>query len=237
MPTDTRPEHGDSRPPERSPVHEAFARVLADIGPIAKNQRNVDQGYAARSIDDLYDALHDVFARHGLICLPRVLPEHTRLEFPESRQGNRQTHVFVTVEYDFYSADGSGPLTMRVSSEGKDAADKATNKAMSGAIKYGMIQAFQIPVSEQADPDLHTVESVANTMPMAFAKQAVYLAANRNADTARYAWDLALRELLGTSDESKIDSAGNLAEVMVRAVELLPEQQTETDDATTEEPK
>lgn len=150
-----------------STVHEAMAAVMKDVPAIAKNQKNVDQGYAARSIDDIYDSLHALFSQHGLICLPRAGtgPGEFEREWVTSKQGTQMCHVWQVVHFDFYSADGSGPLTMSARSEGRDASDKASNKAGSGAHKYALIQAFQIPVTGDTDPDVHHEEAVRETPP------------------------------------------------------------------------
>lgn len=142
-------------------VHQAMAAVMADVPAIAKNQKNIQQGYAARSVDDIYDALHGLFAKHGLFCLPRAgtAPGEFERDWVSSKKGTQMCHVWQVVYFDFYSVDGTGPLTMSARSEGRDAADKACNKAGSGAHKYALIQAFQIPVTGDTDPDLHHEEA------------------------------------------------------------------------------
>jgi hypothetical protein len=139
-------------------VYGAFAAAMSDIGPIAKGQRNKEQGYNFRGIDDVLKAVHSVLSNHGLFVLPFV--ESVEHEWRTARSGADMVHVFATIRYDFYAADGSGPLSMRVATEGRDASDKATFKAMSGALKYGLIQAFSIPVSDAEDSDRTTPESV-----------------------------------------------------------------------------
>ena len=56
-------------------VYAAIAAVMEDVGQegIAKGRRNQQQGYSFRGIDDVYNALAPLLARHHLIIVPRVL--------------------------------------------------------------------------------------------------------------------------------------------------------------------
>ena len=45
-------------------IHQAMAAILAEIPSIGKDNRNKDQGFQYRGIDDVYNALHPLLARH-----------------------------------------------------------------------------------------------------------------------------------------------------------------------------
>ena len=177
--------------PDQLPVHAAFAAAMNDIQPIGKDQRNEQQGFAFRGIDDVLNAIHHVLVAHGLFYLPFV--ESAEWEWRQSKSGTEMVHVFLTVRYDFWAADGTGPLPMRVAAEGRDSSDKATSKAMSGALKYGLIQAFAIPISGIADPDTVTLETVGPTIPPEARRNHVNalkadLVERYGADAAKVAW-------------------------------------------------
>ena len=138
-------------------IHEAFVATMREIGPIAKDRDNTHQHYKFRGIDDVLNAVHGALTNNGLFYLPNVIERV--IEWRKSAEGKDMVHVFLTVRYDFYSESGEGPLSMTIPAEGRDSSDKGSNKAMSGALKYGLIQCFAIPVAGQDDADTTTPES------------------------------------------------------------------------------
>jgi hypothetical protein len=62
------------------------------------------------------------------------------------------------MKYHFYAEDGSTVSVGPVPAEGLDSGDKATNKALSAALKYALIQTFSIPTEDMAEADLDSPE-------------------------------------------------------------------------------
>src|SRR5262245_4671245 len=56
-------------------VYAAIEAVMADVGKdgIAKDRRNDQQKYNFRGIDDVYNALAPILAKHHLIIVPRTI--------------------------------------------------------------------------------------------------------------------------------------------------------------------
>jgi hypothetical protein len=67
-------------------------------------------------------------------------------------------HVSIMMEYDFWAEDGSKVTVGPIPAEGVDSGDKATNKALSAALKYALIQTFSIPTEDMAEADLDSPE-------------------------------------------------------------------------------
>ena len=134
-------------------VYQAIAAVMEDVGRegIAKGRRNEMQKYNFRGIDDVYNALAPILARHHLIIVPRVLTRDKTEQ--ASKNGGVLFYVVVHVEFDIIcSVDGSR-ITAATYGEAMDSADKATNKAMSAAYKYMAMQTFCIPTEGDNDAD------------------------------------------------------------------------------------
>jgi hypothetical protein len=148
-------------------VYNAISRVMADLTTvgISKDQRNLQQGYKYRGIDDAYNALAPIMSKRGLICLPRVL-ERDCVE-RQTKSGGTLFYVTVAVEYDLVSADDGSRHTVRTYGEAMDSADKATNKAMSAAYKYMAFQTFCIPTQGDNDADATTHEVLPGGKPVA----------------------------------------------------------------------
>lgn len=142
-------------------VYQAIASVqgeLAKVG-IAKANRNSQQGYNFRGIDDVYAALSPLLAKHGLVVIPRCL-DRTIAERVNSK-GNPLFYVTVKAEFDFVSAEDGSVHTACTFGEAMDSGDKATNKAMSAAYKYAAFMTFAIPTEGDNDADATTHEVAA----------------------------------------------------------------------------
>ena len=136
-------------------IYPLIGKAMAEIGAIGKNSTNEQQRYKFRGIDAVYNALNPVMAKYGLFITPEIL-EHRREE-RTNRNGTALIYSIITMRYSVYAPDGSFIQTT-VIGEGMDSGDKATNKAMSIAMKYAMFQLFMIPTEDLKDPDAETHE-------------------------------------------------------------------------------
>lgn len=141
-------------------VYAALNKVqlaLAKDG-IAKSRQNTTQHYSFRGVDDMYNVVGPLLAEHGLIIVPMY--KLRRCEERISKQGGALFYVSLIGEYDVIClADGSRlPDRPRLFGEAMDSGDKATNKAMSAAYKYLMMQLFAIPTEGDNDADSNTHE-------------------------------------------------------------------------------
>jgi hypothetical protein len=123
---------------------------------VSKGNRNQQQGYSFRGIDDIYNALAPLMARPELCILPRMLSRTQ--EERTTAKGGALFYVVVQAEFDFVSCHDGTKHTVVMYGEAMDSADKATNKAMSAAYKYACLQVFCIPTSGTNDADATTHE-------------------------------------------------------------------------------
>lgn len=138
-------------------IYKKIALIMAEVGSIGKTNRNKQQGYSFRGIDDVYASLQKLMAKHGVFSVPYVVSDNS--EERKSKNGATLIYRILTIMYTFYAEDGSN-VTSQVIGEGMDSGDKASNKAMAVADKYACCQVFKIPTSEPKDPevDSHDVE-------------------------------------------------------------------------------
>jgi hypothetical protein len=122
-------------------------------------------GYNFRGIDDVYNAIAPLLAKHSLCILPRVLTRECVER--SSKSGGALFYVTVEVEFDFVSAEDGSKHTVKTFGEAMDSGDKATNKAMSAAYKYAAFQAFSIPTEADNDADAHTHAVASKTVLIA----------------------------------------------------------------------
>ena len=141
-------------------IYKKMSLVMSEIGSVGKNSVNSAQGYKFRSIDSMVNALNPALVKHGVFMTPRVVSERTEIREVTRSNGKAgvDKHVALLVEFEFYAEDGSSVVVGPIASEGLDSGDKATNKALSAALKYALIQTFCVPTEDMVDADLTTPE-------------------------------------------------------------------------------
>src|SRR6267154_89827 len=141
-------------------VYRAINAVQAELANsgIAKDSTNTQQNYKFRGVDQIYNALAPLLAKHGLCILPRVVSREVVER--QSAKGGALFYVTVGVEFDFVASEDASHHTVVTYGEAMDSGDKATNKAMSAAYKYACMQAFSIPTEGDNDADATTHEEV-----------------------------------------------------------------------------
>lgn len=138
-------------------IHELMPKVMEDVGVIAKSSQNTQQKYNFRGVDAALSKVNPVLIRHGISVTVEVIRHRVTIS-EQQRQGKdpqKQYHATLRMKVTFYAADGSS-LVNTLAGEGLDyGGDKATNKAMSAAFKYGLFFGLVIPVhkSEIEDSD------------------------------------------------------------------------------------
>ncbi|MFB6846239.1 ERF family protein [Streptomyces sp. NPDC056373] len=142
----------EGAPADAPRVFAVVAAVMADAMPVGKDQRNQQQNYNFRGIDDVMSAMAGPMRRHGLFILPSIA------EHRQERDG-KMTRTLITMRYRIYGPAGDC-LLADVPGEAFDFADKATNKAQSAALKYLLFTLFMLPVDARSidDGDRHHPE-------------------------------------------------------------------------------
>lgn len=145
-------------------IYKKMSDVMKDVGAIGKDQKNAQQGFKFRGIDQFVNALYPALTKHGVFMSPRATSFTHELKDVVRGSGKAgvDKHVSIMMEYDFYAEDGSKVTVGPVPAEGLDSGDKATNKALSAALKYALIQTFSIPTEDMAEADFESPE-IGNT--------------------------------------------------------------------------
>lgn len=133
-----------------SKIFSVIPKIMNDLGSIGKDQKNTHQGYKFRGIEDMYNNIHPILVKHGVFCVPQVIESVS--ESFNSNKGTLSFRVMLKVNHKFYADDGSF-IEVIIASEGIDTSDKATNKALSAAMKYAFIELLSIPTVDIEDSD------------------------------------------------------------------------------------
>lgn len=159
------PEGLDEDPPA-VPVHVAIARVMRDLGKIAKADR-FDGGnagkYNFRGVDRVVNAVSAVIRKHGVIVVPELVSADYR-DVPR-KEGGRSHECIVKMNYRWIGPAGDERVAT-VGGEALDTSDKSTAKAESVAWRVCLIQMLAIPTGDP-DPDSVRIERGEQPVPKA----------------------------------------------------------------------
>ncbi|MGI5450553.1 ERF family protein [Streptomyces sp. CA-243310] len=135
----------EGAPADAPRVFAAINSVMRDTMPVGKNQKNAQQNYAFRGIDDVMSAMAGPMRAHGVFVLPTIAGQR------QEREG-KMTRTVITMRYRVYGPAGDC-LIAEVPGEASDFADKSMNKAQSAALKYLLFTLFMLPVDGRSIDD------------------------------------------------------------------------------------
>ena len=145
-------------------IHSRIIAIMRAVGPIAKDSNNAQQNYKFRGIDAVYNKCHPHFAEHGVFSTSEIIEStHTAERDKNDKPVNR---AILKMRFTYYAEDGSSVFT-EVVGEGMDyGGDKASNKAMSAADKYALLQLLKIPTAMvDSDKDRHDPPQADDSKP------------------------------------------------------------------------
>lgn len=136
-------------------IYVKIANILKETRAISKTEKNQQQGFKFRGIDNVMNELHELFSKNDVFILQEVQCFTT--ENRPTKSGGANTFTRATIKFRYMTTDGSFVETTNVG-EAMDSGDKGMNKAMSIALKYSLLQMFLIPTEEAKDSDATTPE-------------------------------------------------------------------------------
>lgn len=210
----------ERKPPAILAAIQSVKAALASAG-VGKDRRNTEQNFQFRGIDDILNALAPLMATHQMAVFPAV--EDAQWSQVETNNGKKVNRVTMKIRFVFTSLIDGSSINSVIPSEASDYSDKATNKAISFALKYACITVFCIPVVGNEDGDFQSVGNEAEGSAPATASAAPAAAAKKSSKKktaekdAAPAGDNAVVTLLNSIDK---DSASKVAELIRKAYKL-----------------
>lgn len=139
-------------------IIEALLAVMREVDGISKKSKNKEQGYSYRGIDDFYNTLHPLMAKHGII--PIINGSEIKTNIIE--KGNKTVFVTEGVMSVRFCTEEEG-LELFVPVFALDYSDKGVGKAISYGMKYALMTLFMIP-TEEGDNDKDNITIPEETM-------------------------------------------------------------------------
>lgn len=139
-------------------ITEAIARIMGELPAIGKERDpNAGVKYAYRGIETITGHAQALCAKYGVVFYPRG-------EITETKNiivnGNPWTDTFVSVEYEVAHGPSDTSKLVRTPGIGRDNSDKGSNKGMTAAFKYALLQVFMIAdPKDDGDSEAHATSS------------------------------------------------------------------------------
>ena len=147
-------------------VTEALARIMAELPAISKKRHPGDTvTYAYRGIEEITAEAQELCAKYGVVYYPKA--EITEIK-EITVNGKPWTDTIALVEYEIVHGPSDTSRFVRVPAIGRDNSDKGSNKAMTQAFKYALIQTLMIAdPKDDGDRERHETESRGASRPAA----------------------------------------------------------------------
>lgn len=140
-------------------VQQAWSAVMGDVTSLGKHQRNSQQNFNFRGIDDVMNLVGPVLRKHQVSIIPTTRSVERR-DFTSSK-GTVMRETVVDVCFTIVGPGGD-EIVGSAFGESSDAGDKSMPKAMSVAFRTFLLQALCLPTDEP-DPDSESVQRGAST--------------------------------------------------------------------------
>ena len=140
-------------------IDEALRAIMLGIDAIGKERKNKDQNFNYRSIEDVYNELHPLFAENGVVIITKKI-EVIRADTLTTKSGGQAHMRMSLITYALHSTIDGSELEIVGGGEGLDTSDKALQKSASYAQKVALLQLFLIPTKDLVDGDSEGVETV-----------------------------------------------------------------------------
>jgi hypothetical protein len=146
-------------------LRQKLGEVRRHIGYIQKRGYNERYNYTYVAAADIAGTVGDILAELGVVLIPRLESITYEPYTPGRPDSVRVARVIMA--YAFTDVNSGEEITARVAGQGLDPGDKAPYKAMTGALKYALLQSFLLatgddPENERADsqsvfPSAHAI--------------------------------------------------------------------------------
>jgi hypothetical protein len=135
-------------------LRQKLAEVRRRIGYIQKRGHNERFNYNYVTAADIAGSVGDILAELGVV----VIPSLEEISYEPSTGGREATRMArVIMAYTFCDAETGEEVIATAAGQGLDAGDKAPYKAMTGALKYALLQTFLLATGD--DPEDERVDA------------------------------------------------------------------------------
>jgi ERF superfamily len=137
---------------EQKTLRQKLGEVRRRIGYIQKRGYNERHNYNYVAAADIAGTVGDALAELGVVVIPRLESITYEPHAPGRLDSVRVARVIMA--YTFTDENSGEEVTAKVAGQGLDAGDKASYKAMTGALKYALLQSFLLATGDDPEDEL-----------------------------------------------------------------------------------
>ena len=156
---------GESDGLKMKPLYEKLWKILKAVERIEKDKHNQQGGYKYASESAIKEALHPLFAEHGLVLRPADMDQ---VSFTPPSGDKKSYITTLKIRFELIDLESGEFMPLVILASGGDTLDKGTFKAITGALKYALTTLFLIPTGD--DPEANAAVG-ATERPRPRAKQ------------------------------------------------------------------
>ena len=137
-------------------IHTAMLQVYKAVGYVQKGGYNQNQRYRFAGETDLISALRPAMVEAGIVVWCSDIRDVRTSEINKTKRDGSDSltiNVAATFAFTFAHAASGTSINVLARGEGSDSLDKASYKAMTGALKYALRQSFVIETGDDPDED------------------------------------------------------------------------------------
>lgn len=128
-----------------------LAEIMGEVTHVPKDGNNAFHGYKYATEAAIVASVRKGMAERRLVMNPHVV--RTEWSSVPRKQGGADRLCTLTVRFTVHDGESGEELAFDVLGEGQDSGDKATYKAMTGAVKYALLKLFLIPTGDDPEQD------------------------------------------------------------------------------------
>lgn len=136
---------------QSSPLHLKLSAILGSVGGIPKTGYNKFQNYNYVHESDVLDAIRPLLARDGIAVYVNIIDVDTKVNVYTSSSGTPQHLTIVQGEIVFVDAISNESVSFGIAGQGMDSGDKGLPKAITMAVKYGLMKSFLLGTGDDAE--------------------------------------------------------------------------------------
>ena len=132
-----------------------IATIANEIGAIAKDGKNAQQGYAFIEYAQVAARARELQAKHGVAIIPTV--ESYECSEVKNKYGNIGYHYLLKMDFTVVNTDDENDkITAKWIGEATDYGDKGINKAITSSVKYFIMRLYNISEKGEREADQDT---------------------------------------------------------------------------------
>lgn len=136
---------------------EKLGAITSEFGAATKGGTNTHQGYSYVRAEDVVKQFRQLEVKYKVKLL--ISADPTTLRIDNNGKGNLTT---VVIKYEIRDLESPDVYTVTLPSQGYDSTDKGVFKALTGGLKYFLLQTFSF---SSDDPEVDSGESDTTSIP------------------------------------------------------------------------